>query len=251
MAKLIILGSAAAVPDQYHNNTYMLLQGVQDHILIDCAGSPLQVLQRLGVELGRLEHLILTHRHPDHIYGVPALILGLWLCGRARPLRVYGERQSLATVSALLEIFRSEEWPLLFPLTYYEIAMQASQLVLDTAEFRIISSPVQHLVPTLALKIECKSSGRVWVYSSDTEPCENVVELARGADVLIHEATGRQIGHSSSAQAGEVARQSGVKELILVHLPVMDVDLEDWRREAVATFGGPVRVAQDFDVYEC
>ena len=250
MAKLIILGSAAAVPDQYHNNTYMLLQGVQDYILIDCAGSPLQVLLRLGVDLGRLEHLVVTHRHPDHIYGVPALILGLWLRGRARPLRVYGERQSLATISALLEIFRSDEWPLLFALTYYEVAMQTRQLVLDTAEFRILSSPVRHLVPTLALRIEHKPSGRVWVYSSDTEPCQNVVDLARGADVLIHEATGQQVGHSSSAQAGEIAQQSGVKELILVHLPVMDVDMEDWRRQAVATFGGAVRLAQDFDVYE-
>jgi ribonuclease Z len=250
MAKLTILGSAAAVPDEQHNNTYMLLQGEHDHILIDCAGCPLQTLQRAGVDLGKLEYLVVTHRHPDHIYGVPALILGLWLRGRARPLKVYGEQQSLATISALLEIFRSEEWPLLFPLVYYEIALKPKQLVLETAEFRITSSPSKHLVPTLALRIYSKQSGKTLVYSSDTEPCQEVVDLARSADILIHEATGQQIGHSSSAQAGEAARLSGAQELILIHLSVIDADLEDCRRQAAIAFGGPVRIAQDFATFE-
>jgi len=250
MARLVVLGSASPKPDQYRNNTYLVLQGDEDHILIDCAGSPIQSLQRMGVDLDRLDHLIVTHRHPDHIYGVPVLVLGLWLCGRRRPLVVLGEKQSLATISALLEIFRSEEWPGRFPLLYSEIAMKPDQLVLDTAEFRITSIPVKHLVPTLALKIEVKASGRTVVYSSDTEPCETLVEFARGADLLIHEATGEGIGHSSSAQAGEIARRSGVKELMLIHLPLQNASLEDWRQQAVAIFGGAVYIANDFDSYE-
>jgi ribonuclease Z len=250
MARLTILGSAAAVPDEHHNNTYMLLRGTQDHILIDCAGCPLQTLQRAKVDLGQLEYLVVTHRHPDHIYGVPALVLGLWLRGRARPLKVYGEQQSLATISALLEIFRSEEWPLLFPLVYYEVAFKPDQLVLETSEFRITSSPSKHLVPTLALRIHSKQSGGTLVYSSDTEPCQGVVDLARGADILLHEATGQQIGHSSAAQAGEVARMSGVRELILIHLPVISEDPEDWGRQAQGTFDGPVHIAQDFATFE-
>ena len=250
MARLVILGSASPMPDENHNNTYMLLQGERDNILIDCAGCPLQTLQRVGLELSQLDQLIVTHRHPDHIYGIPVLVLGLWLHGRKHPLTVLGERESLATISALLEIFRSEEWPSLFPLRYDEIEMKPNQLVLETDEFRILSTPVRHMVPTLALKIEVKSSGQTIVYSADTEPCEELTEFARGADILIHEATGEGIGHSSSKQAGRVARESGAQELILVHLPMMDADLDALLLEAVGEFGPNVRIVHDFDVYE-
>ena len=249
MARLIILGSASPKPDGYHNNTYMLLQGERDNILIDCAGCPMQALQHVGVDLSSLNHLIVTHRHPDHIYGVPVLVLGLWLCGRTRPLVVLGERQSLATISALLEIFRSEEWPSLFSLMYHEVAMQPGELVLETDEFRITSTPVKHMVPTLALRIVVKSSGQVLVYSADTEPCDDLVAFAQGADLLLHEATGEGVGHSSSAQAGEIARRCGAKALALVHLPTLDLDLDDWRGQAERAFGGPVSIAADFTVY--
>ena len=250
MARLVILGSASPMPDEHHNNTYMLLQGVKDNILIDCAGCPLQTLQRVRVDLAQLDHLIVTHRHPDHIYGIPVLVLGLWLCGRKRPLTVLGERESLATISALLEIFRSEEWPSLFPLLYAEIETAPDQLVLETDEFRIHSTPVKHMVPTLALKVESKASGRILVYSADTEPSDALVKFARGADILVHEATGEGLGHSSSQQAGRVARRSDAKQLVLVHLPMMDADPEQHRLDAVGEFGANVRVAHDFDVYE-
>ncbi|NLS79470.1 MAG: MBL fold metallo-hydrolase, partial [Chloroflexi bacterium] len=230
--------------------TYMLLQGRRDNILIDCAGCPMQALQQVGVDLSTLNHLIVTHRHPDHIYGVPVLVLGLWLCGRTEPLVVMGERQSLATISALLEIFRSEEWPSLFSLMYHEVAMQPDELVLETEDFLITSTPVQHMVPTLALRIVSKATGKVLVYSADTEPCDELVRFAQGADLLLHEATGEGIGHSGSAQAGEIARRCGAKSLALVHLPTFDLDLDDWRRQAERTFGGPVSLAADFGAYE-
>lgn len=245
-----MLGTSAALPDADHNNTYLLLRGDDDQILIDCAGCPLQTLHRAGADLDQLDSLIVTHRHPDHIYGVPALALGLWLKGRTRPLYVFGEQEGLAAISALLEIFRSEEWPLFFPLFYYEVPLQPHALILETGEFRVISSPAKHLVPTLALRIENKRSGRVVVYSSDTEPCDNVIALARGAHILIHEATGNGQGHSSSAQAAMIARVSGAQELILTHLPTSSVSLEAWRQEAAQTFQGPVHLAYDLAEYE-
>ncbi|MBM3150409.1 MAG: ribonuclease Z, partial [Chloroflexi bacterium] len=82
MARLILLGSGAALPDASRDNTYMVIEGRESSILIDCAGSPLHKLQAVGVDLNTLEALIVTHHHPDHIYGVPALLLGLWLYGR-------------------------------------------------------------------------------------------------------------------------------------------------------------------------
>lgn len=245
-----MLGTASAQPDIYHNNTFMALQGESGYALIDCGGCPMQALQSAQLPFDELQRIIVTHRHPDHMYGLPVLILGLWLCGRSRPLLIQGEQESLATASALFEIFRSEEWPSLFSLLYDEIAVQPNQLVFEDDEFRIVSMPVKHLVPTLALKIVCKASGKTTVYSSDTEPCDALVEFARGADMLIHEATGEGIGHSSSAQAAQIALRAGVGELILVHLPVLGGDLDGLHQAAVDVFGDKVRIAHDYDVFD-
>jgi len=90
MAKLTILGTAPALPDSLREYTYMVLQGKESVILIDCASSPLQRLAQAGVNPHDVDHLIITHHHPDHVYGVPVFLLGLWLAGRQRPLHIYG-----------------------------------------------------------------------------------------------------------------------------------------------------------------
>jgi len=98
------------------------------------------------------------------------------------------------------------------------------------------------------LRFQNRTNGRSIVYSADTEPCTALLRLATGADLLIHEATGEYEGHSSPAQAAEVARLAGVGQLALIHYPVHGLDLEAWRA-AAAGFAGPVRLARDGDRY--
>jgi ribonuclease Z len=102
---------------------------------------------------------------------------------------------------------------------------------------------------TLALRFENTDTGRAAVYSADTEPCAALVRLAAGADLLLHEATGEHPGHSTPAEAAEVAREAGVARLALIHYPVRGVNLEAWRLQA-AEFPGPVMLAREGDRYE-
>ena len=85
MVELIVLGSSASVPDASHDTIGLVLRGPDWAILVECGGSPLHKLARLGVGLEELHAVILSHQHPDHIYGLPALVQGLWLGGREPP----------------------------------------------------------------------------------------------------------------------------------------------------------------------
>jgi ribonuclease Z len=110
-------------------------------------------------------------------------------------------------------------------------------------------------MPNLALRLDAAEAPSV-VYSSDTEPCEAVVELARGADTLIHEATyaegdGRRHGvHSTAREAGEIAARAGVRRLILTHIDPAHHDataaLAD---EAHQRFDGEVEIAEEYIPY--
>jgi len=119
-------------------------------------------------------------------------------------------------------------------------------LALDADEFRVFTSPVQHLVPTIGLRIEFLQANKVLAYSCDTEPCPQVVELASEADVLIHEAAGTSSGHSSAAQAAGVAREANAKSLYLIHYPTGDTNYRSLLEEATQVYSGPVKLAEDF-----
>ncbi|MGC8786130.1 MAG: MBL fold metallo-hydrolase [Anaerolineae bacterium] len=251
MATLTFLGSGAAVPTVGHDNTYLALEGTQSTLLIDCAGSPLLKLQLAGIEPSRLEYVILTHRHPDHLYGFPALMLGLWLLGCRTPLHVFGEAETLRAAQVLLDVFHPfEEWPGFCPPAYHEVQLIEHSLILDLPDLLITASPATHLVPGLMLKILNKISGRSIVYSGDTAPCDNLIRLAHGADVLIHEASGEYMGHSSAAQAGKAAQRAGVKKLYLIHYPTLTADLNALLAQARQEFAGEVELARDFGVCE-
>jgi ribonuclease BN (tRNA processing enzyme) len=103
-------------------------------------------------------------------------------------------------------------------------------------------------LPTIATRVVSRASGKSIAYSSDTEVCESVVELARGVDIFFHEATTvnhAALGHSSAAQAGAQAKRAGVKKLVLVHLPP-NGDVAKIHAVASKSFGGKTVVGKDF-----
>ena len=248
MTRLTILGSAAAVPDMDHENAYMVLEGEKDALLIDCAGSPLARLQAAGVDLDQLSSLIVTHYHPDHIYGVPSLLLGLRMHGRRAPFDIFGTRESLAVIWGMMDLLGWQKWPSPFPVGRHQVETTEGALVIDSDEFEVRATPTKHSLPSIGLRIVSKATGGVLAYSSDTEPCDAFVRLAQGADILIHESTGDYVGHSTGTQAGAVAGRCGAKKLVLIHYSI-DANLKALQWEAEKEFGGSVELAEDFAVY--
>lgn len=246
MAKLVCLGSGAAIPDDRHENTHLALIGAERLVIIDCGGDPIRRMRRLGIDLPqRMTDLVLTHFHPDHVGGAPSLIMGSWLLGRTSPLAVYGLDYTIDRIEKLLEMYEWDTWPRMYPVQFHRLPEQERALVLDCPDYRIYSSPVRHHIPNVGLRVEFASGG-VAAYSSDTSPCDAIVDLAQDADLLIHETAGAAFGHSSASQAGEIARRARAKELMLIHYPTGDFDAGALIPQAAETFGGPVKLAEDW-----
>ena len=247
MPKIIILGTANAVPDEDHENAHLAFIGEQRRVLIDCTGSPVVRLKRAGIDLMSLTDLFLTHFHPDHVSGVPSLLMSMWLLGRDEPLNIYGLSYTVVRIETMLSLYEWGAWPDFFPVTFHRLPDTPMNLALDCDEFQIFTSPVCHLIPTIGLRIENAHTRRKLAYSCDTEPCDAVIELANAADFLIHEATGPHPGHSTASQAGSIAARAGVGSLYLIHYNPQDESLESQARKE---FDGPITRSEDFMTIE-
>lgn len=246
MDRVVILGSASAVPDSEHENTHILVEAGSRLVLVDCPGSPVVRVQQAGVELGRLTDIILTHFHPDHVSGFAPLLMGMWLLGRKDALNVYGLEPTIQRAKAMMELYEWHQWPNFFPVHFHVVAAQEGAVLLESPEISITASPVDHLIPTIGLRFLFHESGGTLAYSCDTQPSPVVQRLAQGVDTLIHEATGDSVGHASPEKAGEIASKAGARALYLIHYPPNLISPEQLTERARQTFDGDVFVAEDF-----
>jgi ribonuclease Z len=226
LARVVLLGTAAAVPTPGHALTSLAVEGEGGFLLVDCGESP-------------IPRLTLARLRPSD----------LRLLGRMEPLPVFGLHDVLERLRRMMDLFRWERWEGLYPVRPVAVSAQPGAVVLEDLSLRISATPVEHLVPTLGLRFENLRTGRAVAYSADTAPSRAVADLAQGAEVLFHEAAGASRGHSSPAQAGAVARQAGVDRLVLVHYPPDRAFPDSWVSRARAAFGGPVELGRDLQVF--
>ena len=252
MAKLVFLGTASALAYSGHENTFFVVEGDKSGVLVDCAARSYQRLQEAKVNLDHLNDLIITHFHPDHVSGLPNLLMGMWLMGRKTEFNVHGNSHSIERAQKMMELFEWDSWRGMYPVNFNSIPESELAPVLENPDFRVLSSPVEHMIPTLGLRIECREGNFTLAYSSDTNPIQATVCLASGANILIHEAAGGAEGHSTPSEAGEIAARAGVDTLYLIHYSLQgDTTAESMLADAKKTFPGKVILADDLMEIYC
>lgn len=218
MATLHLLGTGAAFSGPQRTTTMLAVEETDSIVVIDCGGDVVQRLLAANLPIEKISALIITHEHADHVGGFPLFMEKIWLAGRRNTVVVCGIAPALDQARRLWESYDTSGWEGVPRIAWQETPYAESALVLDDEYWHIAASPVIHFTPSVGLRIKAKSGGTI-AYSGDTEPTDSVQRLATRADILIHEATGEGVGHSSALQAAVAASKSGVKQLILVHLP--------------------------------
>jgi ribonuclease Z len=123
--RFTFLGTSGAVPSAERDNTSLAFVSDGVAVVVDCSGSPIQKLRRAGVDPFQVTHVVCTHLHVDHAYGLPSLVQGLRLLGRADPLAVVTRPEHVEPLAALLEVFRVRARPGMFRLDLVPISLEA------------------------------------------------------------------------------------------------------------------------------
>lgn len=144
MAKRVILGSSNAPSSTDSENTHMVLVGKERIVMIDCVNNPIHRLGWAGIDFLDETDLILTHFHLATSDGYVAT----WAY---KLLGIYGLRYTLDRMEQLMGMYSWESCPNFFQVAFNRLPETEKNTLLDCAEFRIASSPVRHLIPTIVL----------------------------------------------------------------------------------------------------
>lgn len=250
MLAMTLLGVGTAVPDMDRENTHMVWSAPEGLLLVDAGGSTYQRLLRASFDPLTLQGVFLTHAHADHINGLPALLFQLSLAGYSGTLPIYGNAPTLALMQRVLTAFELGSHQV--PVNWITVT-SGQAIELPVSSYRLEVADTVHPRPCLALRFEDTASERALVYSADTEPCPPVLDLAKDATILIHEATTDTpfAGHTTPRQAGAVAVSAGVERLVLVHFsPHWTMSASQAIEEVrAAGFAGDAEIGREFGVY--
>lgn len=148
--KLYVLGSNSAVPTLHRYPSGQVLNIGRESIMIDCGeGSQLRMLE-YGIKNSRINTILISHLHGDHIYGLPGLLTSYNLYNRRNPLRIFGPRGIRDYVTLTMEITKHQ---FTYPIDFFELTHTGSLPVFENDEIQISAFPLIHRIPTYGYKI--------------------------------------------------------------------------------------------------
>ncbi|HXF81442.1 MAG TPA: MBL fold metallo-hydrolase [bacterium] len=230
-----------------------LLEAGTARLLLDCGSGVVAALLR-WIEAADLSAMVITHLHPDHFSDVYALAnarrFGRWPDPPAPPLPVFAPRAAADHLAAALP--RPEAQADLRERFDFRPLEEGSGAI---GTVRLRFAPTSHPMPCHA--VEVAAGGRRLVYTADTGPSPEVEALARGADLLLAEATlladtehlAATLGHLSGRLAGAMAARAGARRLLLTHFFTPHHDVKE-SVAAAAKECGAVSAVDDGATYE-
>lgn len=198
--RIILLGTGGGPrPNKLRNQASLVIVVDKAYYVVDCGGGVSRQLVMADIPLKGLRHIFITHHHSDHNLEYGALIYNAWASGFKGRIDSWGPPPLAGITRSFFETNKydidiripDEGRPPLVPMvTPHEIAKEG--LVMEDENVKVTAALVHHppVVPSYAYRFDTR--GRSIVFSGDTTPCDGLIRLAEGADVLVHEVINRQ-----------------------------------------------------------
>ena len=273
--RVTFLGTGCPRPSFERYGPSTLVEAGDHRVLIDPSWGLRERLMQAGSFelLTSIDSVLLTHLHYDHTVGLPDLWLTGWLYGRRVPLKVRGPRGTRAFVDNFERAYRWDiDYRILVKVpragSEFEALDVPPGVIFDRDGLKITAFEVEHMPidPTTRalLPLEGQTfgyridyAGRSVAFSGDTRPSENLVQNARGVDVLVHEVQVPSASetkeskfanlslsvHTEPADAGRVFARVRPRMAIYSHIVPPDAQAKDLK--AATPYDGPLTVAHD------
>lgn len=280
--KITLLGTGVPLPSIERFGPSTLIEAGNQYFLFDCGRGATQRLWQQKIQLGKINHLFLTHLHSDHTVGIADLWLTGWLPAafgrRNSPFQVWGPAGTAEMMQGLRmaynwdmrirrnEINKADSGVMVLTHTIQEGVVYDKDGVKVTAFF------VDHAdFIDSAFGYRLDYGGHSVVVSGDTRYSENLIKYAKGVDVLIHEvaiakdeliqksAIVQQIlgYHTTPEQAGKVFSQAKPRLAVYSHIAMPAIDptipsptVDDIISGTRKNYKGPLEVGEDLMIIE-
>jgi ribonuclease BN (tRNA processing enzyme) len=274
--RLILLGTKGGPRPGRTRHAPSLVVLIDDvPYVVDCGDGVASQLTRAGVPLTGLRHVFITHHHSDHTADYGNLLLLGWGAGLKTRVDCHGPPGLARMTEQFFEMHAADigtriadEGRVDLRKLVFVDERRANGLVLEDERVRVTSAVVHHPPVRPAFAYRFDGPDRSIVISGDTSPSKSLIGLARGADVLVHEALYvpgidallkkvpnasnlRQhllASHTTTEDVGRVAAEAGVKTVVLTHLVPGDMpSITDamWAAGVKKHFKGRVVVGRD------
>jgi ribonuclease Z len=292
LMELVLLGTGSPLPSVNRCGGGQLIIAAGETTLVDCGPGIMRRMYELNISPASVGTVFLTHLHSDHITDFADLLVSGWIRGRSRPLVVYGPagaRDTVAGFHAALAADRryriahhGEKLPVEgADCDVHEVeATDDARLIATLGDMHVDAFLVDHRPVVPAFGFRFRRQGKSIVISGDTRRCDALVRAAQGADIFVCEALhhgmlgaliARQRDAGLTAQAAmlteaidyhvapldvaAMARDAGVKHLVLSHLipPIPDEGplVDAFIAGMADVFTGELTVGRDTRRFEC
>jgi len=242
---ITVLGSGTCVPSIKRSSPAILIKREGTLLLLDIGSGTLRRLAEAVIDFNEVDLVFLSHFHPDHCSDlIPFLFASKYAFSQARikELHLIGGPGLNDLLHGLKKVFG--RW--IVPDTY-TLHIHEAKGVIPFENFILKTLPLTHSESSIGLRFE-SPEGKTVVYSGDTDYCENIIDLANNADLLILECAlpeGMKVeGHLTPSLAGRIARESHSLRLLLTHF-YPPCEGHDLSREVKREFKGEVILAED------
>jgi ribonuclease Z len=216
VVKIVFLGVGGWISDPLLGYaSFAVISSTSKWLLVEAGEGVYRSMRLCNIELDeKLVGVVVSHRHGDHILGIPTLLQIAKHRG-LKKMRIVSIRNALEAIEQLINASGSQN-----TVDIVEFIEAGFGEKIKLEEFEIELLEAIHTLPTASLKISIND--KCIVYSGDTVYNPKLIQFAKNCDILIHEASGHNIdahryGHSTYEDAIELAIKSNTKKLTLIH----------------------------------
>ncbi|MGB9725940.1 MAG: ribonuclease Z [Fervidicoccaceae archaeon] len=220
---MVFLGTSAGVPSKLRGLPSILLQYRGKYLLLDAGEGTQIALSRYGIGSSKIDAILITHLHGDHIFGLPGLIQSMGMSSRKKPLLIISPNGLRDFLEAS---FKTTDFIPQFDVEIREPERTAIGDYIEIVPFKTCHTSLPSYGYLVLGKTPSGDLRFSLAYTGDTKPCESYVDAIKGSEVLIHDSTFSEelkneawsFGHSTSKDAALIAREIGAKVLFLFHI---------------------------------